>query len=269
MDSRLNNTRPDQLDNDLFIVPPRQAVATDNGAAALALYETIKDYQDYQEESRNTALSRQHQDYRKLQQLDLQRSEKDELEDSTYQVMNSASQDVTGSYGLQPYPGRPPRLPSNNNDNPGMAAPSQGPGSNVPDNSFPYGYHFRPCPPSSAAALLVSPVPVNYCDDPNFQYYTVTPTFGETAVPPIEPDEDEEEGGEGEGERERDGGRGGVRDGGARGGAGRMREEDYTFMSQAGTLAGLNTERKDSHGQSDRILFGVAGFDKNKQVSEC
>ena len=258
MDKRLNNSisnRPDQLDNDLFIIPPRPPETT-AAHAATPVYEAINEYQMNPEEARNTAaLSRQWQDYRKLQQLDRERTQKDELEDSTYQVMNSASQDATGTSNLPSYPGHPPQLHANN-DHP-VTWPSQGASNqpHVPDNNYPYRYHFRPIPPSSAAALLVSPAAHDRQNDPNFQYYTVNQTFGDAPAPPIDQEEENEEAVGGGG-----GGRGGTRGG---------EEQDYTFMSEAGTLAGLTNERTNSISQPRKMRIGVPGIDKNILVSEC
>ena len=216
MDKMLNNSnRADQLDNDPFALPP-ESDPTRQGS----VYETIS---EYQEAKKNTMLSRQQQDHQwKLQQLEFIESERKALEDSAYQVMSSANiGDVPDSAGITttshfPYPQPyPTSTQSHNNPNP-LMMPQQ-PAVLDYDNNYPYpynsGYQFRPCPASAAAGSTLTPIHESHYDDDagaHGQFYHPhglgsQPTMTELDV---KPDLGMDEEG----------------------------EQDYTFMSQAGTL---------------------------------
>ena len=213
MDKMLNNSnRLDQPDNDSFAVPPTRET-TGQGS----VYETIN---EYQEAKKNTMLSQQQQDYQwKLQQLELVESEREALEDSAYQVMSSASiGDVPDSGGVtatsrftypQPYPYSPQ---SPNNPNP-LLMPQQP--LAAPTDTDPYGYdtgyQFRPCPASAAAGSTLSPIhefQSHYDSDGGVhgQYHDPHGFHNQAAMEEVDLSMDEG-------------------------------DQDYTFMSQAGTLA--------------------------------
>jgi hypothetical protein len=224
MDKMLNNSnRLDQPDNDPFAPTTRETTGLGS------VYETIN---DYQEAKKNTMFSQQQQDYRwKLQQLEMVESEREALEDSTYQVMSSASvgdaPDSAGGVAAtsrfsypQPYPYSPQ---SPNDPNPAiMVSMPQQPlaaSVHVPDaaNMDPLdydhitGYQFRPCPASAAAGSTLSPIREDrYDNDAGVcgQFHHPHVFHHNEAAMEGEPDLSMEEG-----------------------------EQDYTFMSQAGTLA--------------------------------
>ena len=237
MDKILNNSnRPNQPDN-AVVPPPRET--TGQGS----VYETIN---EYQEAKKNTMLAQQQQDYQwKLQQLEIVDSEREALEDSAYQVMSSASiGDAPDSAGVrvavtsrftypQPYPNSPQQ--SSNYPNPAImvsAMPDQQ--ASAPDtaNTDPYGYdhvagyQFRPCPASAAAGSTLSPIHENLYDNdagPFGQFHRHPHSFHNQVAMEGEPDLNMEEG-----------------------------DQDYTFMSQAGTLT--NCSQTSTNGMTDPYL---------------
>ena len=263
MDRILNNTtnRVNQQGND-----PQRRENTNNSTSSV--YETINDYQIQAAATKHTEAQ---QDYQwKLQNLELD-SRRDDLEESTYQVMTSAScGDISGTDAVTFPPQRYPAISPmhshrGNRRNPllmpqeyaiDLEQPINTPG---PDNSHPHaGYQFRQCPDhsSSAAAALshLSPMhePQGY-NDQNFQVYTVNPQFGPVSLPNVlDNDDDAPEKAESDAPEE---------------------EQEYTFMSQAGTLSGMNSQAAScSYISSDVGGQKVSAYvDKNGQskVSEC
>lgn len=253
MDKMLNNSnRLDQPDNNPFAVPPTRETATGQGS----VYETIN---EYQEAKKSTMLSQQQQDYQwKLQQLELVESEREALEDSAYQVMSSASiGDVPDSGGItatsrftypQPYPNSPQ---SPNNSNPLMMPQA------APTDTYPYGYdtgyQFRPCPASAAAGSTLSPIHESHCDSDagvHGQYNHPHGFHNQAAME--EPDLCMDEG-----------------------------DQDYTFMSQAGTLTSQTSTTAPYYSYSDNdhqisadtatnyVRDGAVKVDKNaKQMAQ-
>lgn len=213
MDKMLNNSnRRDQPDNNPLAGPPvRETAATGQGS----VYETIN---EYQEAKQNSMISQQQQqNYQwKLQQLELVKSEREALEDSTYQVMSSASiGDVSDSATVtatsrftfpQPYP----NSPQSPNTNPLVMAQQSFAAPDSADPSY-AGYQFRPCPASAAAGSSLSPIREgHYGNDAGVhgQFYPPQCGFPNQAAIMEEPELSTDEG-----------------------------DQDYTFMSQAGTLA--------------------------------
>ena len=251
MDKMLNsNNRADQPDNDTFAVVLPTREITGQGS----VYETIN---EYQEAKKNTMLSRQQQDYQwKLQQLEIVESEREALEDSAYQVMSSASVgDAPDSAGVavaatsrfsypQPYPNSPQ---SPNYPNPAMvisAMPDQQVlAASAPDtpNTDPYGYdhvmgyQFRPCPASAGAGSSLSPIHENLYDNDASafgQFHHHPHGFHNETTMEGELDLNMEEAG----------------------------DQDYTFMSQAGTLT--NCSQTNASGVTDPYL-GYGDNDHN------
>ena len=262
MDKMLNNNRRDQSDNDPFAVPPPRETASQG-----SVYETINDYQEAKKHT--TMLSQQRQDYQwKLQQLEQVESEREVLEESAYQVMSSASiGDIPDSAGAtatsrftypQPYPNSPQ---SPNNPNPLMISmPQQLLAAPNDDNTDPYGYdhmtgyQFRPCPASAAAGSTLSPIHEDHYDNDadvhgQFHHSAVHGNGFRKQATMEELDLSMDEG-----------------------------EQDYTFMSQAGTLtsqtsASMMAPHRRSYTDSDQQICvdttpgylhnAVDTFDKN------
>ena len=216
MDKMLHNNRMDRPDSsDPFAAVPPTIEMTGQGS----VYETIN---EYQEAKKNTMLSQQQQSYQwKLQQLELVDSEREALEAwirGAYQVMSSASiGDVPDSAGVattsrftypQPYPNSPQSL---NNPNPLMMPQQSVVGSDDTDTyGYDNGYHYRPCPASAAAGSTLSPIhKSHYNNDAGVdgQFYHPHGFHNQAALDESDIDPDMDEG-----------------------------DQDYTLMSQAGTL---------------------------------
>ena len=186
------------------------------GAGQRSVYETIN---EYQEGRKNTIASRQQQDYQwKLQQLELAESERDALEESTYQVMSSApsigdisdSASIAGSHFSYPHQ-YPSSIPQSPNDLPSPmtqyqqleAAPN-----NDNCNTHNSGYQLRPYPYRSTAAAGSSLSPIHEAPYNNkSRVYANIHRLRGTCESNMKPDLSAEEG-----------------------------DEDYTIMNQAGTL---------------------------------
>ena len=261
MDRILNNNNNRTDGNAPFTVQP---IGRDNSGHG-SLYETINDYQIHAAANKNRLPTHEQQcadQHRwKLQQMEqaVGRAEKDDLEDSTYQIMNSASGDATSSSVCSPshrYPVVNPKSGERSQSNPLSTSLSSYHDATeqsqlTPDNSLPHSYPFRACPPlTTIASSCLSPIHESSRKkaDPNFQCYTVNQPFGVTVLPP---NFDEIQGGGGEGGSERDEG-----------------DQEYTFMSQAGTLTGMKSRTPSctvlnggSNGNGDAI--------GQSRISEC
>lgn len=230
MDKMLNNNnRMDQPDSS----DPLAAVPQTRETAGLgSVYETIN---EYQEAKKNTMVSQQQQDYQwKLQQLEIVESEREALEDSAYQVMSSASiGDAPDSAGVtttrrfthpQPYPS--PQSPSNPNP-PMMPQQSASSDNDIDPYSYNSGYQFRPCPASAAAGSTLSPIHEGHYDNDacvHGHFYHPHGFHNQAAIDEldVDPDLSMDEG-----------------------------DQDYTFMSQAGTLTSQTSNTAPYYSYSD------------------
>ena len=219
MDKMLNTTnRLDQPGSDPFAVPP-----TGETTGQGSVYETIN---EYQEAKKNTVLSQQQQDYQwKLQQLELVESEREALEESAYQVMSSASIPDSGGVTAtscftypQPYPNSP-----QSPDNPNPLMMPQAASTDTYPYGYDTGYQFRPCPASAAAGSTLSPIHENRYDSSAGVHSQFNHPHGfHNQAAMEEPDLCMDEG-----------------------------DQDYTFMSQAGTLTSQTSNTAPYYKYSD------------------
>ena len=227
MDMMLNNSSRARLNSDPFRVPPNRE-STHHGS----VYESIDDYQTQAQAEKNKKLSWQQQDHEwKLQQRELD-SERKSLEDSTYQVMNSATGGMVDEYNFQPYPSA--RSPNHHNP----TEMPQGAESIALDNSYPFAFQVgQPCPAAAGSSSSIH----DLHDDPNILVYH--PSCGDHLLTVIEvPDNGDD-------------------------------QEDYTFMSQAGTLSSQNDRTGSySYNSSSKVEHPKVPMHSNtssSKVSEC
>lgn len=289
MDRMLNNNfRVDQSHHNPFAIPRSRG---DPGAAATTghgfIYETINDYQFQTSTDRagnkmfpRTPFGQPHclesgaEHQWKREQL---RSERDELEDSTYQVMSSASasEDLPifqpPPHGLNNPPAvskstqaYPQFVPQESTDSAEFTSDNNNNSTTTTKSPSRYGHHFHLCPTSSTDGSMLSPILEGHDKtDPDVKFYTVNQPFGVNIIPTLSAqpsstaagfnDDDEcnvvqnYHGEEGDG------------------------EQDYTFMSQAGTLAGMNSRTSSFsyiNGGNDGSSADV-GKMAHSRITEC